>query len=66
MGPTVGSVVLERYLLTDLLGRGAAGEVFRGQDVTSGDVVAVKTMAPSIADRIEWIKRFRREAKVLS
>ncbi len=62
----IGSVLLDRYRLTDLLGRGAAGEVHRGVDLKTGELVAVKTMAPSIADRVDWVKRFRREAKVLS
>ncbi|HEX7599787.1 MAG TPA: serine/threonine-protein kinase [Polyangia bacterium] len=57
---------LGRYLLTDVLGHGAMGSVFRARDTQLGRQVAVKVMGMTVAARGEGAERFRREAKAVA
>ncbi|MFC0019614.1 protein kinase domain-containing protein [Roseibacillus persicicus] len=62
--------VMEDYL-TDYefhgeLGRGGTGVVYEATERKSGEPVAVKVLAPSLAKNPEFVERFRREAKVMS
>lgn len=50
-------------LLTDLVGRGGMGIVYRARD-QDGDVVALKVMAPELAQDHDLRERFIREATV--
>lgn len=50
------------YTLGPLLGRGAMGEVYRGES-SSGQPVAVKLLHPNLVENPEHIKRFLREAE---
>lgn len=65
-GALLGQVLVDRYEIEDCLGRGAAGEVYRALDRTTGQDVAVKTLLHEGPDAIEWVRRFRREARVLA
>ena len=48
------------------LGSGAMGAVFRGRYVKTGQVVAVKVMAPGLGDNNpNAVARFEREARIL-
>ncbi|MDQ3645316.1 MAG: serine/threonine protein kinase, partial [Actinomycetota bacterium] len=51
------------YLLEALIGRGGMGVVFRASHVVSGDIVALKLMAPDLADNAIFRDRFIREAE---
>jgi len=54
-----------RFVLHDLIGRGASGDVHRATDRETGSVVAVKRLAAG-GDEPILVDRFRREAKLLA
>ena len=51
------------YLVEAVIGRGGMGVVYRASHVDSGDVVALKLMAPDLADNAVFRERFVREAE---
>lgn len=51
------------YIVEDQIGRGGMGVVFRARHADSGDVVALKLMAPDLADNSTFRERFIREAE---
>ena len=65
-GPLVGRVLDGRYRLEATLGRGGMGEVYRATDLRLGRGVAVKTLLTSMRGRPDLLKRFEREAQLVS
>ncbi len=57
-----GDVLGGRWQLSDRLGQGAMGEVYRGQDLVLGRPVAIKVLASDLLDDRLMLARFRREA----
>jgi serine/threonine protein kinase len=55
-----------RYVLHDVLGRGAMGEVFRGAVRESGAPVAVKILRAELVGDSEIVSRFVRERSILT
>jgi hypothetical protein len=55
-----------RYVLHELLGRGAMGQVFRGTVRASGARVAVKVLKPELVSDTEVVARFFRERSILT
>lgn len=51
------------YVVEDQIGRGGMGVVFRARHVVSGQIVALKLMAPDLADNATFRERFIREAE---
>ncbi len=51
------------YLVEAQIGRGGMGVVFRARHVATGDTVALKLMAPDLADNPTFRDRFVREAE---
>ena len=60
--PPVGTVVQGRYRLTEMLGQGGMGVVFKAEHVALGKRVAVKFLRGHLAEDPTVIKRFQREA----
>ncbi|MBX9680872.1 MAG: protein kinase [Gemmataceae bacterium] len=57
---------LGRYRLRTKLGEGALGIVFRGEDTVDGQPVAVKILHRHLFANAEIVRRFRKEARLLS
>jgi len=58
-----GTLILNRYRLESLLGRGGMGSVWRAEHVQLRSPVAVKLLDPSIAQSEQVLARFLREAQ---
>ncbi|UCE58412.1 MAG: serine/threonine protein kinase [Phycisphaerales bacterium] len=58
-----GSVVAGRYRIVSQLGSGGMGVVYRAEDLTLGQTVALKFLNPGMAKNPEWLARFRTEVR---
>jgi serine/threonine protein kinase len=63
--PRTGRPLGRGYLLHDLIGRGASGEVWRGVRSTDNQPIAVKLLRPELAEQPEMVARFVRERTTL-
>jgi eukaryotic-like serine/threonine-protein kinase len=54
------------YQIGERIGRGGMGDVYRGRDTRLGRTVAIKVLAPWLADDPQAIERFRQEAQAAS
>ena len=52
-----------RYRIVGLLGNGGMGEVYRADDLTLGQPVALKFLPESLVRDEEWLTRFRNEVR---
>lgn len=57
---------LGNYHILDQIGRGGMASVYKAQDTTNEELVAVKVLAPQLAVDPTFRARFEREAEVLS
>lgn len=57
---------LAHYQITELIGKGGMGEVWRAHDTKLGRDVAVKVLPPEFVGDPDRLARFRREAKMLA
>jgi serine/threonine protein kinase len=56
---------LGRYQLLELIGRGGMSTVYKGQDLQTGGLVAIKILHPAMMSNESWVSRFRREVQVV-
>ena len=63
---TVGDVIVERYRLDSILGKGAMGLVFAATQLTLHRKIALKLMLPEYSMDPEYRQRFEREARTSS
>ena len=54
------------YLITDQIGKGGMGEVYRATDTRLDRAVAIKVLRQEMADNRERRERFEREARAIS
>ncbi len=66
MPDLTGQILNGRYQIEELLGRGGMAEVYKAWDVHRQYHVAVKVMREDLAEDIEFLERFRREASALA
>jgi hypothetical protein len=59
-----GSQLAGRYRIVSLLGRGGMGEVYRADDMTLGQTVALKFLSGGRASEPTWLARFRDEVRI--
>jgi len=64
--PLLGRVIAERYRMEELLGRGGMGVVYRVEHVRIGKLMAMKLLHGALARDKETVKRFKREAELVS
>ncbi len=58
--------ILDGYRLEAVIGRGGMGTVYRATDQALEKTVALKVIAPHLADDATFVRRFREEAKALA
>jgi eukaryotic-like serine/threonine-protein kinase len=59
-------VLDERYQLQDSIGRGAMATIYRGRDIRTDRIVAIKVLREVYSSDPKLVKRFQLEAKVAS
>jgi len=59
-----GSLLADRYRVVALLGRGGMGEVYRADDLTLGQAVALKFLPEEAAQDPALIERFKAEVRI--
>ncbi len=64
--PPAKQVLNNRYELIECVGSGAMGYVYKGIDLTNGELVALKIMRPELAQNELAVKRLMREVAVVS
>lgn len=61
-GGLIGSVIADRYLVTDLLGEGGMGKVYLARHVRLPQQAAIKVLRPEMVRDPAAVARFNREA----
>ncbi|UCC29398.1 MAG: serine/threonine protein kinase [Phycisphaerales bacterium] len=59
-----GTIVVGRYRIVSQLGSGGMGVVYRAEDLTLGQTVALKFLNPSMAANPVWLASFRNEVRL--
>jgi serine/threonine protein kinase len=59
-------LVLDRYLLLDIIGKGGSGQVFKARHQTMQRLVALKILRPELTKDADAVQRFYREIEVAS
>jgi len=62
--PRAGSVIHDRYELVEKIGEGGMAVVYRANDRSSGEVVALKILLPELLDDATSMARLRQEAEL--
>lgn len=57
---------ISHYLILEQIGAGGMGVVYRAHDERLDRDVALKVLSPDLAGDLEFLARFRREARILS
>src|SRR5437762_5243701 len=60
---TPGQILAERYRIVALAGRGGMGEVFRAEDLTLGQIVAMKFLPERLSQDARALARFHAEVR---
>ncbi len=57
--------IIPGYEVLELIGKGAMGRVYRARHTASGRAAAIKTLAPELAVRHDFVQRFEREGAAM-
>jgi serine/threonine protein kinase len=60
-----GTVLMDRWLLIRLLGRGGFGSVWEAEELQLGERWAIKVLSPAMAAQDETLSRFRHEFQLM-
>jgi tRNA A-37 threonylcarbamoyl transferase component Bud32 len=60
------NVVIGDYVLEALIGRGGMAQVYRARHTRLGRPAAIKLLSPQLAERLDFRKRFEREAQTIA
>src|SRR5215471_17760391 len=60
---TPGQILAERYRIVAMAGRGGMGEVFRAEDLTLGQIVAMKFLPERLSQDAAALSRFHAEVR---
>ena len=63
--PYIGRKI-DEYQIESLLGKGGMGSVYKGLDTILRRPIALKVLAPGLAEDADSIKRFEREARIIA
>jgi predicted Ser/Thr protein kinase len=63
-GYVPGTLLADRYRIVALLGRGGMGEVYRADDLTLGQQVALKFLPAALSRKDDALRRFRNEVRI--
>ena len=66
MAASLIGTTVDGYRIVDVIGRGGMGTVYRAVDEALDKVVALKMMAPRLAEDATFLARFKAEAKALA
>jgi serine/threonine-protein kinase len=64
--PLIGSIIEDRYRITDVIGVGSMGVVYRAVQEAVSREVAIKILPRELASNRQAVKRFHHEAKAAS
>jgi serine/threonine protein kinase len=59
-----GQIIAGRYTVKSLIGRGGMGAIFKVEDNTLSEEVALKTLLPQVAQDKTVVERFHNEARI--
>lgn len=64
--PLIGATVADRYVIESMIGRGGMGVVYKVQHAKIGKVMALKLLTGALARNRDTVRRFKREAMMVS
>lgn len=64
--PLIGTIINDRFQLTEHIGKGAMGAVYKATQLNDGGEVAIKVLHTHLSSDPESLKRFQAEAKAAS
>ena len=59
-----GQMIAGRYRIVSMVGRGGMGEVYRAEDLTLGQVVAIKFLPEALSQNSAALSRFHSEVRI--
>lgn len=62
----IGTVLDDKFQLTEFIGIGGMGSVYKAKHLELGNDVAIKILHPRFANDVQSVKRFQREARIIS
>ncbi|MDJ0763370.1 MAG: serine/threonine-protein kinase [Myxococcota bacterium] len=65
-GDLIGKELLGQFRITERIGRGGMGEVYKAEQPAMDRMVAIKILHARLASRPDLVSRFRREARAMS